>query len=69
MKKLYIILSFILCFTGILHDAFGQTPYVRPCYSVNAGADVTQCSETCLDPNRTAIPQYDNRATPILFNK
>ncbi len=63
MKKLYIILSFILCFTGILHDAFGQTPYVRPCYSVNAGADVTQCSETCLDPNRTAIPQYDNRAT------
>ncbi|MFN8238349.1 MAG: hypothetical protein U0T77_09275 [Chitinophagales bacterium] len=63
MKKLYIILSFILCFIGVQYVALGQTPYVRPCYSVNAGADVTQCSETCLDPNRTAVPQYDNKAT------
>jgi hypothetical protein len=63
MKKLYIILSFILCFLWAHFDASSQATYIRPCYSINAGVDVTQCSETCIDPNRTAIPQYDNRAT------
>ncbi len=63
MKKLYIILSFIFCFICTHFNVWCQAPYIRPFYSINAGADITQCSETCVDPNRIAIPQYDNRAT------
>ncbi|HNF48239.1 MAG TPA: hypothetical protein PLF48_02585, partial [Chitinophagales bacterium] len=40
-----------------------QATYIRPCYSINAGLDSSICAINCVTINRTAIPQYLNKAT------
>ncbi|MFN8259438.1 MAG: gliding motility-associated C-terminal domain-containing protein [Chitinophagales bacterium] len=62
MKKFYI-LSFLISALFWHHTAKAQLPYIKPCYSINAGADTTFCSTSCTNITRTAIPQYDNKAT------
>jgi hypothetical protein len=61
MKKLYTIFTILL--SVFTFDSIAQSTYIKPCYSVNAGADVSFCSPGCSNAYRIAVPQYTNRAT------